>query len=120
MKRGFDRTQRIADLIQKTLGQMLLTEMHDDRFRFVMVTGVELTKDLALAKVFVSVYNDDEKKIIEIVDALNNAAKALRYQLAQKVELRVIPKLKFYYDESTARGFRISNLIDSAIKKQEK
>lgn len=120
MKRGYERTQRVADLIQKSIAQMLLTEMSDDRFRLVTITGVNITRDLSYAKVFVSVLMDDEKKIKEILFALNQSAKSLRYNLAKTVNLRVVPELKFIYDESTARGFRISSLIDSAIKKDDK
>ncbi len=119
MKRGFDRTQRVADLIQKTLAQLLLQVAEDD-FRLVTVTGVEMSRDLSYAKVYVTVLADDEKKIKQIIKSLNQNAKALRYQLAQRVKLRIAPELKFVYDESTARGFRISTLIDSAMKKSEK
>jgi ribosome-binding factor A len=120
MKRGFERTQRVADLLHKTLAQMLLQDMSDDRFRLVTVTEVTVTRDLSYAKVYVSVLLEDESKIKQTVDALNRAAKSLRYNLAHAVDLRVVPELKFVYDESTARGFQISSLIDSAVKKSDK
>jgi ribosome-binding factor A len=116
-KRGYSRTERIADLIQKELAQMLLQSMDDDRFRLVTVTSVTMSRDLSYAKVYVSVLMDDALKIKQTVDALNRAAKGLRYQLARAVKLRIMPELKFVYDESTAHGFHISNLIDNAIKK---
>jgi ribosome-binding factor A len=120
MKRGFERTQRVADLIQKSLAQMLLQDMSDDRFRLVTVTSVTVSRDLSYAKVYVSVLMDEEDKIKQTVAALNRAAKSLRYNLAREVDLRVMPELKFVYDESTAHGFHISTLIDSAVKKSEK
>lgn len=120
MKRGFDRTQRIGDLIQKELAQMLLTDMQDDRFRSVTIVGVNVAKDLSYAKVFVTVLIDDEAKIKETVKALNHAAKRLRFNLAKIVDLRVMPELKFVYDDSTARGFRISSLINDAVNKTKK
>ena len=116
-RRGYDRTRRVGELIQKTLAQMLLQDMSDDRFRLVTVTGATVSKDLSHAKIFVSVLMDDEEKIKQTIQALNRAAKGLRYHLAKEVDLRVIPELKFEYDESTAHGFHISSLIDSAIKK---
>lgn len=119
-KRGFDRTQRVADLLQKTLAQLLLQDMTDDRFRLVTITSVSVTRDLSYAKVYVSVLLDEEDKIKQTVVALNRAAKSLRYLLAKEVELRIVPELKFVYDESTAHGFRISTLIDSAVKKLDK
>lgn len=120
MKRGFERAQRVADLIQKTLAQMLLEDMSDDRFRLVTITGVTVSRDFSFAKVYVSVLLDEQDKIKQVVIALNRAAKALRYHLAQEIDLRIVPELKFVYDESTARGFRLSMLIDSAVKKSDK
>lgn len=119
-RRRYDRTQRVADLIQKSLAQMLLQSMLDERFRLVTITGVEVSRDLAYAKVYVSVLMDDETKIQETVLALNHAAKSLRYDLAHDVDLRIVPELKFIYDSSTAEGFKISSLIDSAFKQSDK
>jgi ribosome-binding factor A len=110
----------VGDLIQKTLAQMLLQDMSDTRFRLVTVTGVVVSRDLSYAKVYVSVLSDEDEKIKEILVALNEATKSLRYHLAHTVDLRVVPELKFVYDDSTARGFKISTLIDSAVKKSEK
>ncbi|MBX3708252.1 MAG: 30S ribosome-binding factor RbfA [Gammaproteobacteria bacterium] len=118
-RRGFDRTQRVADLIQKALAQLLLHDMTDDRFRLVTVTGVTVTRDLSYAKVYVSVLLDDEVKIKDTITALNRTVKSLRYNLAREIDLRIIPELKFIYDESTAHGFKISTLIDSAVKKSD-
>lgn len=120
MKRGFDRTRRVNDLLQKAIALMLLEDMSDDRFRLVTITSVVVSRDLSYAKVYVSVLMDDELKIKQTVQALNQVAKNFRYHLARAVKLRIIPELKFVYDESTAHGFRISSLIDSALKKSSK
>jgi ribosome-binding factor A len=119
-KRGFDRTQRVADLLQKALAQLLLHDMTDDRFRLVTVTGVGVSRDLSYAKIYVSVLMDEAEKIKQTIVALNRSAKSLRYNLAKEVELRIVPELKFVYDESTAHGFKISTLIDSAVKNLDK
>jgi len=119
MKRGYNRGDRVSDLIQKSLANLLL-HMGDARFHFVTITGVQVARDLAYAKVFVSVLDDDEIKIKATVSALNRASKRLRYNLAREVKLRIIPELKFIYDESTVHGFKISSLIESTIKKSGK
>jgi ribosome-binding factor A len=120
MKRGFDRTQRVADLIQKALAQILLQEMNDERFRFVTITSVEVSRDLSYAKVYVSMLQDDSAEIKQVIKDLNQEVKSIRYNLARAVKLRITPELKFVYDESTAHGFKISNLIDAAVKKSGK
>jgi len=109
MKRGYDRSRRVADLIQKTLATMLLQDMNDERFSMVTITSVNVSRDLSFAKVYVSVLLDEEEKIKEIVTALNRAAKSLRFNLAKEVDLRIVPELKFVYDSSTAHGFRIND-----------
>ena len=119
MRRNFDRTQRLADLIKKALATILLEEMSDERFRLVTVTGAVVSRDLAYAKIYVTVLMDEEEKIKQVIDALNRAAKSIRYSLAHAVKLRVVPELKFVFDESTAHGFKISGLIDSVTKKDK-
>ncbi|MDR3491084.1 MAG: 30S ribosome-binding factor RbfA [Gammaproteobacteria bacterium] len=110
-----NRMDRVAGLVQTTLADVLLKEAEDKRFNMVTITSVSLAKDMSSAKVFVSVWDDAQSK--EIVAALNKAAAYLRYALAQtKIEIRVIPQLKFVYDDSTARGSRISSLLNQALK----
>ncbi len=103
-------------LIQTTLAEILQRNAKDLRFGMLTITGVDTAQDLAIAKVYVSVL--DETKATESLDALNNAAKYLRYELANAVELRITPELKFIYDDSAVRGHRISSLINDALKKK--
>jgi ribosome-binding factor A len=110
-----NRMDRVANLVQTTLAEILLKESEDKRFSMVTITAVSLAKDLSSAKVFVSVW--DDVKAEETIEALNNASKFLRHALAKsKIEIRVIPALKFIYDDSTKRGSHISSLINSALK----
>ena len=120
MKRGIDRAQRVGDLVCQKLAGMLLEDMTDERFRLVTVVSAAVSRDLSYAKIYVTVLLDDKKQIRDVIQALNRAAKGLRYQLARAVDLRIVPELKFVYDETTARGFQISVLIDEAMKKSGK
>lgn len=115
MAKGFKREQRINDLIQTTLAEIIQRQATDLRFGMVTLTGVNVSHDLAYAKIFVSVLEDE--KAAETLSALNKAAKFLRYELANAVELRVTPELKFIYDDSSVRGSRITSLINKALKK---
>lgn len=110
-----NRMERVANLVMTTLADILLKESEDTRFHMVTLTSVVLAKDMSSARVFVSVW--DETKVAETIAALNNASKYLRYALAQsKIEMRVIPQLKFFYDDSTVRGNRITSLLNTALK----
>lgn len=119
MKRGYDRTRRVADLVQRALAQLLLKNPDDERFRLVTITDVSVCRDLSFAKVYVSMLIDNADEIRATLASLNHSAKSLRFQLAKEVKLRIVPEIKFYYDESTAHGFRVSDLIDAAIKKEK-
>ena len=114
----YNRTQRLADLIQTALAEIIRKDERTSSLGMITVTGVEVARDLSFAKVFISVLQDE--KAIEIVKKLNEEMKYLRYSLANAVELRVTPELKFFYDDSTVRGVRISSLINSALKENKK
>ncbi len=116
-KKGSGRLQRVGHLIQTTLAEIIQREVQDPRFNRATITHVDVSPDLANAKVFISVWDDD--KVDETVAALNHASKYLRYTLAQAIDLRVIPQLRFIYDDSTARGSRISSLINQALKEKK-
>lgn len=114
MSKRYNRKERVNDLIQSALAEIIQVNASDLQIGMVTVTGVEVAHDLSYARVFVSVLEDD--KVKETISALNNAAKFIRYNLAQTVKLRITPELKFIYDDSTVRGNRISSLLDSALK----
>ena len=115
MSRGFKREQRVNDVVQTALAAIIHKEAEDFGFGIITITSVQVSHDLSFAKIFVSVL--EEEKASTIIAALNNAAKSLRYSLANAVKLRITPELKFIYDDSIARGSRISSLINDALKK---
>lgn len=113
-KKGYSRIQRIGDLIQTALAEILQRGAEDRNFGMVTVTSVSVAQDLSHAKVFVSIL--DDSRIKETVDILNEDARYIRYELAHAVKLRVTPELRFVYDDSIVRGNRISSLINDALK----
>lgn len=116
-KKGYSRIQRIGDLIQNALAEILQRGAEDRNFGMVTVTSVSVAQDLSHAKVFVSILEDSRVK--ETIDLLNEDARYIRYELAHSVKLRVTPELKFIYDDSIVRGNRISNLINDALKENK-
>lgn len=115
MTKGYSRIQRVAELIQTSLAEILQRDSEEFNFGIITVTGVDVSHDMSYAKIFISVLEDDKAK--EVIDTLNESSKALRYELAHSVKLRITPELKFVYDDSTVRGNRISSLIQDALKK---
>jgi len=116
MSRDFSRTVRVADQIQRELALLIQNEIMDPRVGMVTLTGVEVTRDYAYAKVFYTTLGGDGN--IQLVEeGLKHAAGFLRSQLAGKIRLRVVPQLQFVYDESVERGMKLSRLIDEAVGK---
>ena len=117
MPRNFSRRERVSDLIQTALAGILQKDFKDLLQTMVTVTSVDVSHDLSFAKVYVSVLDDAKSK--ETVALLNQEVKHIRYLLAQAVELRIAPQLKFIYDDSAARGYQISALLDEALKEKK-
>ena len=116
MAREVGRTQRVADFLRRELAQLIQLEMRDPRVGMVMVNDVEVSRDLAHAKVFVTVMGkDDEEQAGDSLAVLNDAAGFLRSKVARGSTMRTTPKLHFVYDDSVSRGRHLSSLIDEAV-----
>jgi ribosome-binding factor A len=106
-----NRPRRIAGLLQRELSDLIRREVSDPRVGDVTLTAVEVSRDLASARVYFTVF-DKGHDVKDVTRALNHAAGYLRHHLRSRVDLRGIPNLRFVYDESLDRGERIDSLID--------
>lgn len=110
MTTQFKRTDRLAEMIQRKLAQIIPQELRDPRLKgFITLSGVKVAADLSHAKVYFTVFQDD-KKLAESI--LNAAASYLRTALARSSSLRTVPQLHFIFDESVEYGEKLSRLID--------
>ena len=110
----YPRSHRVADFIQRELSGMIRTEVRDPRVSpMLTVSSVEVSRDLSVAKVYWSVLDPDEKE--ETKAALKRAAGFLRRRLAQEMQIRSVPELRFHHDDSAERGAHMSALIAEAV-----
>ncbi|HZM33164.1 MAG TPA: 30S ribosome-binding factor RbfA [Burkholderiales bacterium] len=116
MKRGQGRPQRIGDLIQRELSDLLAREVRDPRIGMVTITSVDVSPDMGHAKVFFTLL--EKSNLDAVLQGLTRAAGFLRSQLARRLTLYSIPELRFQYDESIERADRLSRLIDNAVGKK--
>lgn len=114
MPREFSRSLRVADQIQRELAVLIRDEVKDPRMGMVSISGVEVSRDMAHAKVYVSVLGD-EQAAADSLEALNHAAGFLRRELGRSMRLRTVPQLRFIHDRSLEEGARMSALIDEAL-----
>lgn len=116
MAKEYSRTQRVADQMQRELALLIQREVRDPRLGMVTVTAVDVSRDLAHAKVFFTLLGKDSDEDVALNrEILNEAAGFLRMQLGRVMKLRSIPQLHFFYDESIRRGVHLSSLIDRAV-----
>lgn len=119
MAREFSRTRRIAQQLQQELAQVLQRDMKDPRIGMVTVNDVDVSRDLSYAKVYVTFFDEDEKRVQEKLAALETAAGYVRSLVAGRMKLRVMPELRFIYDASLVEGMRMSNLVSRVISDDE-
>lgn len=116
MPKDYSRLQRVGDALRRDLAQYIQLEMRDPRVGMVMVNDVEVSRDLAFARVFVTVMGKNSaEEASEALEVLNDAAGYLRSQLARSSTMRTTPRLKFEYDSSVLHGQHLSSLIDEAV-----
>jgi ribosome-binding factor A len=109
MKKSFHRSDRVAAQLRRELGQLVHDAVRDHALPSVSVSDVEITRDLAHAKVFVTALQAERSA--EAVKGLKEHAKEMRYKLAQLVKMRHVPELHFHYDDSVDRGEKIDQLL---------
>lgn len=110
MSNEFKRSDRIGEMVQRKLAQIIQQEIKDPRMpAFVTISSVKVTADLGHAKVYFTVFNKD---VGETAAILNAAASYLRTALARTLTIRTVPQLHFIYDESIEYGRKLSKLID--------
>ncbi len=104
------RTERIGNLIQRELSELIQKELADSRIGFVTISRVDVTTDLAHAKVFVTVLGGDKETRDSLV-GLGRSASFLRSQLAKSMHTRTVPKLQFIEDKNLEHGFRMHEIL---------
>lgn len=114
MPKDFTRTQRLGEQIRRELSVLVQNEVKDPRVAMVSFTAIKLSRDLSHATVYCTVMNKDDKT--ETIQALNRASGFLRKKLAAEINARIVPALKFVYDESLERGTHLTELINAARK----
>ena len=121
MPKEFGRPQRVSQELQKEIAIILQREIKDPRLGMMTtVSGVEVSRDLAYAKVFVTFLNDkDEDAVKEGIKVLQDASGYIRSLLGKAMRLRIVPELTFVYDNSLVEGMRMSNLVSNVIRNDD-
>lgn len=115
------RMQRLADQIQREIAGLIRSELKDPRLGMVTISAVKVSKDMGYAEIYVTVLGKElDVDYAPSLAVLNNAAGFLRGALGKSLQVRMIPRLRFHYDEVVVRGNRMAELIHQAIDADEK
>ena len=114
MPREFNRSDRVAGQLRRDLARLIQMEIKDPDVGFVSLSDVEVTRDLAHAKVYITVFQPEKAETS--LRALQRAAAFLRRRLGQELRMRQVPELHFLHDDSVERGSHIDSLIERALE----
>lgn len=111
------RLARVNDEIKREVSTILRGELQDPRIdAMTSVTKVDTANDLSLTKIHVSIFGDDEKKA-GVMEGLENASGFIRRLIAERINLRKTPQIKFVIDDSLDYSEKIDKLLNEANKK---
>jgi len=110
------RLQRIADRIRQELSEMLVRELSDPRLHMIYVTDVRVDRELAYADIYVSAV-EGQGRSQEILAGLESASGFIRRALANRIELRVFPRLRFHWDPTPEHADHIEQVLADLRKK---
>lgn len=111
MAKEYGRSARVSSQMQKELAYILQRDIDDSRLGFITINDVELSKDLAVAKIYVTVLSADDQGKRANLKVLNELAPIIRHHLAKRMRLRHISELRFFYDSSFDTGMRVAELL---------
>ena len=123
MAREFSRVDRIGDQMQRELAQLIQREIKDPRLGMITVNAVKVSRDLGYADIYVSLLTTEElgaesPEVKESLAVLNKASGFLRGQVGRAMKLRVVPLLRFHFDELQGYSRRLDGLIRKAVGDQ--
>ncbi len=111
MPREFSRSDRVASQIQKEMAELIRQDVRDNRLGMVTVSEVSLSRDLAVASVYVTFMAGTESAAHSVKILTEEYGPGLRQSLGKRIRIRNLPELRFLYDRSIEDGMRMDTLI---------
>lgn len=112
--KDYSRSERISSQIHRELTGLVRYSLKDPRIGDPSILEVKVSRDLSVAKVYFSLLAEENGK--EVEKALNNSAGFLHRELGKMLQIRMIPQLRFYYDDTDVKAQKMDSLINEAMK----
>lgn len=121
MAKEFSRVDRLSQHIKKEMAVILQREIKDPRLHsMITVSDVEVSRDLSHAKVFVTFLGMDDSKVEDNLKILNDAAGYVRSLIGKRIQTRIVPHIRFAFDQSLNEGIRMASLVASVRREDER
>lgn len=117
--RSFNRSERVGGQIQKELARLIQKSVKDPRLTRATITGVSVSRDLRIAKVYFAIHGDANEKEA-VLAGFEKAKGFIKREMARELGLRYMPDLRFFYDESFDYGDRINRVLQAIRTNDEK
>jgi ribosome-binding factor A len=105
----YKRSERVGHLLRKEVSDIIMNRVKDPRLGFLTVTDVDVTRDLKLARVYISILKDEDRDLT--MKILNSAGKFVRSELGRRLRMKVIPDIEFRVDATSRYGEKIERLL---------
>jgi ribosome-binding factor A len=104
------RLQRIGERIREELSSMVIKEISDPRLSGISITDAKVDRELAFADIYVSAV-EGKQRSKEVLEGLEHASGFIRHALAERIELRVFPRLRFHWDPTPEKADQIERIL---------
>jgi ribosome-binding factor A len=105
------RARRLNDAVQEAIAFIIEEDVADPRLELVTVTGADVSKDLSVARIYVTAHGGEER-YTEVLEGLESAKGRIRSLLARRVAMRQTPELRFEVDSSVDAGMRMREALE--------
>jgi len=120
MNKEYARFDRLAQQMQQEMALILQREIKDPRLHtMITVSDVNVSKDLSHAKIYVTFLGLDADKVALNLQILNDASGFIRSLIAKRIQARIVPTVRFYFDKSLDEGIRMANLVETVRRSDE-
>ncbi len=113
------RVLKAAQAIREVVSMAILTDLKDPRIKNVTVTFVEVSADLRLAKVHVSVMEEEEAKQNLCLIGLKNASGYLQQKVGKRIDTKYTPRLQFVLDKGVKNSMLVTKILDEVLPKEK-
>lgn len=115
---GTKRVNRISSELKKTISKIIFNDLNVEELKFASINHIKMSPDLSVASIYYATIKTDKESIAEIDKLFRMNNKSIRMKIPKYLSLRIVPEIRFFYDDTLDTVFRIEELLNS-IKKSD-